>query len=76
MSESTFTKSIQFWVDPAGIIRVAEVMEKSEFANCIVGTDDDAVVIEVDYDPRDLTQVRHIADLQEADEVLHYELIN
>jgi hypothetical protein len=76
MSESTFTKSIQFWIDPAGIIPVAEVMEKSEFANCIVGTDDDAIVIEVDYDPHDLAHVKHITDLQEAEEVLHYEFIN
>lgn len=76
MSESTFTKSIQFWVDPAGIVRVAETMEKSEFANCIVGTDDDAVVIEVDYDPHDLAQVQHVSDLQGAEEVLHYEFIN
>lgn len=51
-------------------------MEQSEFANCIVGTDDDAVVIEVDYDPRDLAQVQHISDLQDAEEVLHYEIIN
>ncbi|MBL7690704.1 MAG: hypothetical protein JNM41_03860 [Flavipsychrobacter sp.] len=76
MSESTFTKSIQFWIDPVGIMQVAEIMEKSEFANCIVGTDDDAVVIEVDYDPRDLAQVQHISDLQNAEEVLHYEFIN
>lgn len=76
MSESTFTKSIQFWIDPAGIIQIAEVMEKSEFANCIVGTDDDAVVIEVDYDPRDLAQVQYITDLQGAEEVLNYEFIN
>ena len=76
MSESTFTKSIQFWVDPVGIMHVAEIMEKSEFANCIVGTDDDAVVIEVDYDPRDIGQVQHISDLKDAEEVLHYEFIN
>jgi hypothetical protein len=76
MSESASTKSIQFWIDPVGIMQVAEIMETSEFANCIVGTDDDAVIIEVDYDPRDLVQVQHISDLQDAEEVLHYEFIN
>ena len=76
MSESTFTKSIQFWIDPSGILRVAEVMEKSEFANCIVGTDDDAVVIEIDYDPCNVAQVQHITDQQEAEAVLHYEYVN
>lgn len=76
MSESTFTNSIQFWIDPTGILKVAEVIEQSEFANCIVGTDDDAIVIKVDYDPRDIAQVQHITDLQEAEAVLHYEYIN
>ena len=76
MSESKFTKSIQFWVDPAGILKVAEVMEKSEFANCIVGTDEDAVVIEVDYDPSDIAEMQRITVLQEAEAVLHYEYVN
>lgn len=76
MSEKTFTKCIQFWIDPASMLQVAELMEQSEFANCIIGTDDDAVVIEVDYDLRDLAQVQRITDLQKSEAVLHYEYVN
>lgn len=73
---SMITKSIQFWVEPNGVLQFAEFLEQAEFANCIVGTDDDAVVVEVDYDPRELSQMQSISDLKEAEAVLHYEFVN
>ena len=70
------TKSIQFWVDPNGIIQFADLLEKSELPNCIVGTDDDAVVVEVDYEPGKSKQLQHIADLQELEVTLHHEYLD
>ena len=76
MSESTCTKSIQFWVEPDGILQFAELLEKSALTNCILGTDDDAIVIEVDYDPSDESNAQHIAALQQSDVIEHHEEID
>ena len=55
------TKSIQFWVAPTGVLQFAELIEKSELVNCILGTDSGAVVVEVDYDLASTTETGHIS---------------
>lgn len=69
------TKSIQFWVAPNGVLQFAELIEKSELANCILGTDSGAVVVEVDYDPANEKETRHISSLQQLEVILHREQI-
>lgn len=76
MSESTFTKSIQFWVAPNGILQFAEAIEKSELVNCILGADSEAVVVEVDYDPASEKEAGHISSLQQLDVIMHLEHVD
>ena len=70
------TKSIQFWVAPNGVLPFAELIEKSELVNCILGTDSGAVVVEVDYDPASATETGHISSLQQLDVILHLEHVD
>ena len=73
MNADVTSKSIQFWIKPTAIMQFADVLEKSELPNCIVGTDNGAVVVEVDYDPRDLVQAMQISELQGLAAILHHE---
>ena len=69
------TKSIQFWVAPNGVLQFADLIEKSELVNCILGTDSGAVVVEVDYDPANDKETGHISSLQQLEVILHREHI-
>ncbi len=73
MNANVTLKSIQFWIKPASIMQFADVLEKSELPNCIVGTDNGAVVIEMDYDPIEIVQAKQISELQGLAGILHYE---
>lgn len=70
------TKSIQFWVAPNGVLQFAELIEKSELVNCILGTDSGAVVVEVDYNPASTTETGHISSLQQLGIILHMEHVD
>ncbi len=76
MNVNVTLKSIQFWIKPTAIMQFADVLEKSELPNCIVGTDNGAIVVEVDYDPADKEDVRHISGLQKSEMMLHYENVD
>ena len=76
MNANVTLKSIQFWMKPAAIMQFADVLEKSELPNCIIGTDNGAVVIEMDYDPREIVQAKQISELQGLAGILHYELLD
>ena len=73
MNANVTLKSIQFWIKPTAIMQFADVLEKSELPNCIVGTDNGAIVVEMDYDPRDIGQARQMSELQGLAGILHYE---
>lgn len=76
MSESTFTKSVQFWVDPSGMLEFVGLLEINDLPNCVMGAYEGAVVIEVDYNPNENIQLRHVKQLAEASAVLHCEPLN
>jgi hypothetical protein len=71
MSESTFTKSVQFYVDPNGMLEFAGLLEVNDLPNCVMGAFQGAVVVDVDYNPKENIQLRHIKQLAEAGAVLH-----
>ena len=73
MNANVTLKSIQFWIKPTAIMQFADVLEKSELPNCIVGTDNGAVVVEMDYDPRDIAQAKQISEFQGLAGILHHE---
>jgi hypothetical protein len=70
---SIITKSIQFWVEPNGVLQFAELLEKSELANCLLGTDSGAVVVEVDYDPASEADAGFLSSLRQEEFILHLE---
>jgi len=76
MNADVTLKSIQFWIKPTAIMQFADVLEKSELANCIVGTDNGAVVVEMDYDPREIVQAKQISELQGLAGILHHEYLD
>jgi hypothetical protein len=76
MKVNVTSKSIQFWVKPNGIMQFSELLEKSDLLNCIVGTDNGAVVVEVDYDSADSKELTLISDLQKSEIILHHEQID
>ena len=73
MNADVTLKSIQFWIKPTAIMQFADVLEKSELPNCIVGTDNGAVVVEMDYDPREIVHAKQISELQGLAGILHHE---
>jgi hypothetical protein len=73
MNVNVTLKSIQFWIKPTAIMQFADVLEKLELPNCIVGTDNGAVVVEMDYDPADIVQAKQISELQGLAGILHHE---
>jgi len=75
-SMSMIAKSIQFWVEPNGVLQFAELLEKSELANCMLGTDSGAVVVEVDYDPENANDTEHVTSLHQLDIVQHLEYVD
>lgn len=76
MNVSVTLKSIQFWIKPTAIMQFADFLEKSELPNCIAGTDSGALVVEVDYDPANKEDVRHISGLQKSEIMLHFENVD
>ena len=76
MNSDVTLKSIQFWIKPTAIMQFADVLEKSELPNCIVGTDNGAVVVEVDYNPRDIVQAKQISEFQGLAGILHHEYLD
>jgi hypothetical protein len=73
---SGVTKSIQFWVELNEVLQFAELLEKSGLANCILGTDSGAVLVEVDYDPENANDTEHVTSLQQLDIVQHLEYVD
>ena len=73
MNSDVTLKSIQFWIKPTAIMQFADVLEKSELPNCIVGNDNGAIVVEMDYDPRDIVQAKQISEFQGLAGILHHE---
>jgi hypothetical protein len=76
MSDNTFTKSIQFWVDPNGIAQFAGLLEINDLPNCIMGVYEGAVIIEVDYNPKETEQQQYVHQLIKSDGVLHHDHLN